>query len=177
VIEPTVKGMAAEGNPYTGFLYAGLMIAADGTPKVIEYNCRFGDPETQPIMMRLQSDLVELCNAALDKKLDQTHIDWDKRAALGVVLAAKGYPADYPKGDVISGIPAATTDSKVFHAGTAEKDGQIVTNGGRVLCAVGLGDSVSEAQSKAYQTTKQINWNGVNYRNDIGHRAILREKS
>ena len=177
VIEPTVKGMAAEGNPYTGFLYAGLMIAADGTPKVIEYNCRFGDPETQPIMMRLKSDLVALCNAAMDKKLDQTSIDWDERAALGVVLAASGYPADYPKGDVITGIPAATADSKVFHAGTSDKDGQIVTNGGRVLCAVGLGNTVSEAQSKAYEVTKQIKWNGVNYRNDIGYRAILREKS
>jgi phosphoribosylamine--glycine ligase len=169
--------MAAEGNPYTGFLYAGLMISTDGTPKVIEYNCRFGDPETQPIMMRLKSDLVALCNAALDKKLDQASIDWDERAALGVVLAAKGYPADYPKGDVITGIPAATADSKVFHAGTTEKDGQIVTSGGRVLCAVGLGNSVSEAQAKAYEVTKQIKWEGVNYRNDIGYRAILRENS
>ena len=177
VIEPTVKGMAAEGNPYTGFLYAGLMISTDGTPKVIEYNCRFGDPETQPIMMRLKSDIVALCNAALDKKLDQTSIDWDERAALGVVLAAKGYPADYPKGDVITGIPTATADSKVFHAGTTEKDGQIVTSGGRVLCAVGLGNSVSEAQAKAYEVTKQIKWEGVNYRNDIGYRAILRENS
>lgn len=177
VIEPTVKGMAAEGNPYTGFLYAGLMIAADGTPKVIEYNCRFGDPETQPIMMRLQSDLVALCNAALDKKLDQASIEWDARPALGVVLAAKGYPADYPKGDVITGIPAATADSKVFHAGTAEKDGQTVTSGGRVLCAVALGQNISEAQAKAYEAVKQISWNGVNYRTDIGHRAISREKS
>lgn len=177
VIEPTVKGMAAEGNPYTGFLYAGLMISSDGTPKVIEYNCRFGDPETQPIMMRLQSDLVSLCNAALDKKLDQTTIEWDPRPALGVVLAAGGYPADYAKGDVISGIPAATADSKVFHAGTAEKDGQTVTSGGRVLCAVALGENVSEAQAKAYEVTKQISWNGVNFRTDIGHRAISRENS
>jgi len=176
VIEPTVKGMAAEGNPYTGFLYAGLMIAADGTPKVIEYNCRFGDPETQPIMMRLKSDLVALCNAALDKKLDQTSIKWDSRAALGVVLAAGGYPADYTKGDVISGIPEATSDSKVFHAGTAEKNGQTVTNGGRVLCAVGLGDTVSEAQATAYQVVEKISWNGMNFRTDIGHRAISREK-
>ena len=176
VIEPTVKGMAAEGNPYTGFLYAGLMITADGTPRVIEYNCRFGDPETQPIMMRLKSDLVELCNAALDKKLDQTPIEWDPRPALGVVLAAGGYPGDYSKGDVISGIPAATADSKVFHAGTAEKDGQIVTSGGRVLCAVALGDSVSEAQAKAYKVVEQISWNGMSYRKDIGHRAISREK-
>ena len=177
VIEPTVKGMAAEGNAYTGFLYAGLMISADGTPKVIEYNCRFGDPETQPIMMRLKSDLVALCNAALDKKLDQTSIEWDSRPALGVVLAAGGYPADYAKGDVISGIPTATADSKVFHAGTTEKDGQTVTSGGRVLCAVALGQNVSEAQAKAYETVKQISWNGVNYRTDIGHRAISREKS
>lgn len=177
VIEPTVKGMAAEGKPYTGFLYAGLMIAADGTPKVIEYNCRFGDPETQPILMRLKSDLVALCNAALDKKLDQTSIEWDSRAALGVVLAASGYPADYTKGDVITGIPEANSDSKVFHAGTAEKDGQTVTSGGRVLCAVGLGETVSEAQSKAYQVVEQISWDGMNYRKDIGHRAISREKA
>ena len=177
VIEPTVKGMAAEGNPYTGFLYAGLMISADGTPKVIEYNCRFGDPETQPIMMRLKSDLVALCNAALDKKLDQTSIEWDSRPALGVVLAAGGYPADYAKGDVISGIPAATADSKVFHAGTTEKDGQTVTSGGRVLCAVALGENVSEAQEKAYKVVKQISWNGVNFRTDIGHRAIARENT
>ena len=177
VIEPTVKGMAAEGNPYTGFLYAGLMIAADGIPKVIEYNCRFGDPETQPIMMRLKSDLVELCNTALDKKLNQTSIEWDSRAALGVVLAAGGYPADYAKGDIISGIPAATEDSKVFHAGTADKDGQTVTSGGRVLCAVGLGNTVSEAQIKAYSVVDKISWNGMNFRSDIGHRAISREKS
>lgn len=177
VIEPTVKGMAAEGNPYTGFLYAGLMISSDGAPKVIEYNCRFGDPETQPIMMRLKSDLVALCNSALDKKLDRTSIEWDARPALGVVLAAGGYPADYAKGDVISGIPAATADSKVFHAGTAEKNGQTVTSGGRVLCAVALGENVSKAQAKAYEVVKQISWNGVNFRTDIGHRAISREKS
>lgn len=177
VIEPTVKGMAAEGKPYTGFLYAGLMISDDGAPKVIEYNCRFGDPETQPIMMRLKSDLVELCNAALDKKLDQTSVEWDSQAALGVVLAAAGYPADYAKGDVISGIPAATADAKVFHAGTAEKDGQTVTSGGRVLCAVGLAANVSEAQAKAYQLVEKISWNGMNYRKDIGHRAISREKA
>ncbi len=177
VIEPTVRGMAAEGNDYTGFLYAGLMIDSDGTPKVLEYNCRFGDPETQPIMMRLKSDLVELCNAALDGKLDQTHIDWDPRPALGVVLAAGGYPDSYRKGDVITGIPEETADSKVFHAGTAEKDGQVVTNGGRVLCAVALGDSVAEAQKKAYQLADAIHWEGVYFRRDIGYRAILREKS
>lgn len=177
VIEPTVKGMAAEGNPYTGFLYAGLMITPDGIPKVIEYNCRFGDPETQPIMMRLKSDLVALCNAALDKKLDQAAIEWDPRPSLGVVLAAGGYPGDYNKGDVIHGIPAATRDSKVFHAGTSEKAGQTVTNGGRVLCAVALGNTVSEAQAKAYNVVEQISWNGMNYRKDIGYRAIRREKS
>lgn len=178
VIEPTVAGMAAEGNPYTGFLYAGLMITADGTPKVIEYNCRFGDPETQPIMMRLQSDLVGLCNAALDGQLDKTSAQWDSRAALGVVLAAGGYPASYPKGDVITGLPETeSTDAKVFHAGTAEKDGNVVTAGGRVLCAVGLGDTVSEAQARAYELTRQISWDKVYYRNDIGHRAIAREQA
>lgn len=181
VIEPTVKGMADEGNPYTGFLYAGLMIAKDGTPKVIEYNCRFGDPETQPILMRLRSDLVGLCNAALDGKLDEATAEWDPRAALGVVLAAGGYPASYAKGDVISGLLEAESqdsslDSKVFHAGTAEKDGQIVTAGGRVLCAVGLGDTVSEAQTRAYELTKQISWDKVYYRTDIGYRAVAREQ-
>jgi phosphoribosylamine--glycine ligase len=176
VIEPTVEGMAAEGNPYTGFLYAGLMITADGAPKVIEYNCRFGDPETQPIMMRLKSDLVALCNAALDGKLDQCSTEWDERASMGVVLAAGGYPGDYAKGKVITGIPEETADSKVFHAGTAEKEGNVVTSGGRVLCAVGLGTSVSEAQQKAYEVAKQIHWDGVFYRNDIGYRAIAREQ-
>ena len=176
VIQPTVYGMAAEGNPYTGFLYAGLMISPDGAPKVIEYNCRFGDPETQPIMMRLKSDLVALCNAALDGQLNQCSTEWDERASMGVVLAAGGYPGDYGKGDVITGIPAETADSKVFHAGTAEKDGQVVTSGGRVLCAVGLGNSVSEAQQKAYEVAKQIHWDGVFYRNDIGYRAIAREQ-
>jgi phosphoribosylamine--glycine ligase len=177
VIEPTVRGMAAEGNPYTGFLYAGLMINADGAPKVIEYNCRFGDPETQPIMMRLKSDLVALCNAALDGKLDQTTADWDERAALGVVLAAKGYPGDYPKGDVINGLDNAdTADAKIFHAGTATKDGNVVTAGGRVLCAVGLGNTVSEAQRNAYTLCKKISWNGMFYRHDIGYRAVAREQ-
>jgi len=177
VIEPTVAGMADEGNPYTGFLYAGLMITADGTPKVIEYNCRFGDPETQPIMMRLQSDLVDLCNAALDGKLDQVEAQWDSRAAVGVVMAAGGYPADYPKGDIISGLPETdSSDAKVFHAGTAEKDSNVVTAGGRVLCVVGLGKTVSEAQLRAYELTRQISWDKVYYRNDIGHRAIAREQ-
>jgi len=177
VIEPTVRGMAEEGYPYTGFLYAGLMVAADGTPKVLEYNCRFGDPETQPIMMRLKSDLVALCNAALDRKLDSLTTDWDPRPSLGVVLAAGGYPASYHKGDVITGLPAETPTSKVFHAGTTERDGQIVTNGGRVLCAVALGDTVAAAQKQAYQLVAQIHWNGMYYRRDIGYRAIARENS
>lgn len=178
VIEPTVAGMAAEGNPYTGFLYAGLMIDASGAPRVIEYNCRFGDPETQPIMMRLQSDLIGLCNAALDGQLDQTTAEWDPRAAMGVVLAAGGYPGSYDKGQVISGLDNADTeDSKVFHAGTAEKEGNVVTAGGRVLCATALGNSVSEAQQKAYEQVARINWDGAFYRNDIGYRAIARERS
>ncbi|GGK81250.1 phosphoribosylamine--glycine ligase [Amphritea balenae] len=176
VILPTVKGMADEGNRYVGFLYAGLMIDADGTPKVIEYNCRFGDPETQPIMLRLKSSIVELCNAALDQKLDQTSADWDSRCAVGVVLAAGGYPGDYGKGDVIS-LPAEVAEgTKVFHAGTAQKDGEIVTNGGRVLCATAMGNSVTEAQQRAYELVKQIDWNGVYYRDDIAYRAIAREQ-
>jgi len=178
VIYPTVRGMAAEGNTYTGFLYAGLMIDKTGTPKVIEYNCRFGDPETQPIMMRMQSDMVELCLAAIDGKLDQMESKWDPRASIGIVLAAGGYPGDYNKGDVISGLPTTEVEGqKVFHAGTTEKDGNVVTNGGRVLCAVALGDTVSEAQKRAYELTKQIQWNGVFYRNDIGYRAIAREQA
>ncbi len=178
VIYPTVRGMEAEGHPYTGFLYAGLMIDADGTPKVIEYNCRFGDPETQPIMMRMESDMVELCLAAIDEKLDQCESKWDPRASIGIVLAAGGYPADYAKGDIISGLPTAETEGeKVFHAGTAEKDGNVVTNGGRVLCATALGNTVSEAQERAYKLAKQISWNGMFYRNDIGYRAIEREQT
>ena len=179
VIYPTVKGMAAEGNVYTGFLYAGLMIAADGTPKVLEYNCRFGDPETQPIMMRLKSDLVELCELAVDGKLDQADAQWDERASLGVVLAAGGYPESYNKGDIIFGLPETEQDdSKVFHAGTKMNDaGHVTTNGGRVLCAVALGDTVSEAQSKAYDLTQQINWQNLYYRKDIGYRAVAREKN
>ncbi len=157
VIYPTVRGMAADGIPYTGFLYAGVMITADGTPKVLEFNCRFGDPETQPIMVRLQSDFVDLLEAALEERLDTVSAQWDTRASLGVVLAAGGYPDVYNKGDVISGLDtAAQLEGKVFHAGTAEKDGQVVTNGGRVLCAVGLGNSVTEAQANAYQLVKAI---------------------
>jgi phosphoribosylamine--glycine ligase len=177
VIRPTVEGMAAEGNDYTGFLYAGIMVAEDGTPKVLEYNVRFGDPETQPIMMRLNSDLVELCLQALDNNLDNTTANWDERTSLGVVLAAGGYPDSYNKGDVITGIEDTETDStKVFHAGTAEKDGAVVTSGGRVLCACALGNSVTEAQQKAYEVVKKINWDKVYYRTDIGYRAIAREQ-
>jgi len=178
VIMPTVEGMAREGAPYTGFLYAGLMIDTDGTPKVIEYNCRFGDPETQPIMMRLKSDLVELCIMACRGELDQATIDFDPRSAVGVVMAAANYPASYPKGDVISGLETNTaTDRKIFHAGTAEKDGAIVTSGGRVLCATALGNNVTQAQQSAYELLKQISWQGVEHRTDIAYRAIEREQS
>jgi len=177
VIVPTVEGMAAEGNPYTGFLYAGLMIVEDGAPKVIEYNCRFGDPETQPIMMRLKSDLVALCNAALDRRLNTASAEWDSRAAMGVVLAAGGYPGDYSKGDVISGLEGAdSADAKIFHAGTAEKDGNVGTAGGRVLCATALGNTVGEAQQKAYALAAKISWDGMFMRRDIGYRAIAREQ-
>lgn len=178
VIEPTVQGMAAEGNPYTGFLYAGVMITPDGTPKVLEYNCRFGDPETQPIMMRLKSSLPDLCLAALAGKLNEVSVEWDERCSVGVVMAAGGYPDSYHKGDEITGLPETESDSqKVFHAGTAMKDGEIVTNGGRVLCAVALGDTVTAAQKAAYELVKQISWNNVYYRTDIAHRAIAREKN
>jgi len=173
VIEPTLKGMAADGQPYTGFLYAGLMIGHDGSVKVLEYNCRFGDPETQPIMMRLKSDLVELCEAALAGELNKVETDWDERAALGVVLAAGGYPDAYRKGDVISGLPAQESeDRKVFHAGTQQVDNKIVTAGGRVLCACALGRDIQEAQSKAYELTRGIDWDNVYYRTDIGFKAI-----
>jgi phosphoribosylamine--glycine ligase len=178
IIRPTVDGMAAEGNTYTGFLYAGLMISDTGVPKVIEYNCRFGDPETQPIMLRLQSDLVELCLTALKGDLDKATADWDARASVGIVLAAGGYPDAYTKGDVISGLPTTeTTDEKIFHAGTTTKDGKTVTNGGRVLCATALGNTVLEAQQTAYALAKKISWNGMFYRNDIAYRAIAREQA
>ncbi|MBW2609346.1 MAG: phosphoribosylamine--glycine ligase [Deltaproteobacteria bacterium] len=178
VIEPTVKGMAVEGHPYTGFLYAGLMIQADGTPKVLEYNCRCGDPETQPIIVRLRSDLVELCLAALDGRLDKVQVEWDERAALGVVMAAGGYPKSYKKGYIISGLPEQEHEGfKVFHAGTDLHDGQVVTSGGRVLCATALGTSVSKAQKRAYELAKQISWDGVYYRTDIGYRAVEREQA
>lgn len=176
VIRPTVDGMKAEGNTYTGFLYAGLMVAADGTAKVLEYNCRFGDPETQPIMMRLKSDLVELCLAAVDGQLDKVTAEYDERAAVGVVIAAGGYPDAYNKGDVISGLSDAdSADAKVFHAGTALVGDNIVTNGGRVLCATALGNTVTEAQQNAYKLAAKIDWHGAFYRTDIGYRAVARE--
>lgn len=178
VIEPTVKGMAEEGHPYTGFLYAGLMIDKNGTPKVLEFNCRFGDPETQPIMMRLQSDLVELCNDAIDQNLSGKTVDWDPRVAIGIVMAAGGYPDSYNKGDIISGLPQTSdANSKVFHAGTKTDNGNVVTNGGRVLCVVALGDTVKQAQTDAYQLVEQISWPNVYYRKDIGYRAIAREQA
>lgn len=173
VINPTLQGMIAEGNPYTGFLYAGLMIAPNGAIKVLEYNCRFGDPETQPIMMRLKSDLVELCLAALEQRLDSVQSEWDERAALGVVMAAGGYPDDYHKGDVIAGLPQIENqECKVFHAGTALQGEQIITAGGRVLCVCALGDDIKTAQEKAYQLVKKISWDNVYYRTDIGFKAI-----
>ena len=176
VIEPTLRGLRLDGNPYTGFLYAGLMIAPDGTPNVLEFNCRFGDPEAQPILMRLQSDLTLLCDAALDARLDTVEAVWDPRAALGVVMAAGGYPADFHKGDVINGLDAAALlPGKVFHAATEVSKSQVVTVGGRVLCAVGLGATVSAAQSQAYDLVHSIHWNLVQYRRDIGARAIERE--
>lgn len=177
VIQPTVDGMAAEGTIYTGFLYAGLMVAPNGTCKVLEFNCRFGDPETQPIMMRLQSDLVELCQFAVQGQLAQTSIQFDPRAAVGVVLAAGGYPDDYRKGDVISGLPAQDNlQAKVFHAGTKLVGEQVLTAGGRVLCATALGENVTAAQQAAYALVDQIQWDGVFSRRDIGYRAVAREK-
>ena len=178
VMHPTVAGMAAEGLPYSGFLYAGLMIAADGTPKVLEYNCRLGDPETQPILMRLRSDLVELCLAAHEGRLGEMPVDWDPHAALGVVMAAGGYPDAYEKGQVISGLEAAAQvpDTKVFHAGTARVAGQTVTQGGRVLCVTALGKTVGAAQTRAYQAVDLIHWQNGFCRRDIGHRAIARER-
>jgi phosphoribosylamine--glycine ligase len=176
VMEPAIRGLAADGMPYTGFLYAGIMIAPDGTPNVLEFNCRFGDPETQPIMMRLRSDLTELCEVALEGRLDTVSAEWDSRAALGVVMAAAGYPEEVRKGDVIEGLDrAAALPGKVFHAGTRMESGRVVTNGGRVLCAVGLGPTVGNAQAEAYRLVNSISWTGVQFRRDVGYRAIARE--
>lgn len=178
VILPTVAGMAADGNHYTGFLYAGLMITETGEVNVVEFNCRFGDPEAQPVMMRLQSDLVQHCLSALDQTLDSQQAAWDERSAVGVVLASGGYPESYDKGQTISGLDQQLgSHQKIFHAGTAEKDGSVVTNGGRVLCATALGTSVSEAQQEAYKVLHQISWDKVYFRNDIAYRAIARENS
>jgi phosphoribosylamine--glycine ligase len=178
IIHPTLAGLAAEGMPYRGFLYAGLMIAADGAARVLEYNCRFGDPETQPIMSRLKSDLVQLCAATLDGTLNRQKAEWDSRAAVGVVMAAGGYPGEYAKGHVVSGLPTLEDrNSKVFHAGTAIVDEQVVTTGGRVLCAVGLGDKLIDAQARAYDVVEQIKWTDEFHRHDIGHKAIHREQS
>jgi len=176
IINPTLAGMAADGLPYTGFLYAGLMIDAAGHPRVVEFNCRMGDPETQPIMMRLKTDLADLVEAAIAGKLDQTEAEWDRRFALGVVLAAAGYPDSPRKGDVITGLPGGELeDAHVFHAGTAEQDGQIVTAGGRVLCVTALGDNVRTAQKRAYEVADGISFDGRQYRHDIGHRALSRK--
>ena len=177
VIRPTLEGMRADSNNYVGFLYAGLMIMADGTPKVIEFNCRFGDPETQPIMARLKSDLAALCKATLDGTLGEQTTEWDPRASLGVVLAAGGYPQSYAKGHVITGLDDADSETqKVFHAGTAAGDDGVVTSGGRVLCVVGLGETVEQAAAESYAAVSKINWDDVYFRKDIGHRAIARER-
>lgn len=178
VMEPTVRGLAAEGTHYTGFLYAGIMVAPDGTPNVLEFNCRLGDPETQPILMRLESDLTELCEAALDHRLDHQQAQWTPHAAVGVVLAAGGYPDSVRKGDAIFGLEAAARlPGKVFQAGTELREGKVVTNGGRVLCAVGTGATVSAAREAAYSLAAAIRWDGLQYRRDIGHRAIAREST
>jgi phosphoribosylamine--glycine ligase len=177
VVHPTLKGLRAEGIHYSGFLYAGLMITPTGEPKVIEFNCRMGDPETQPIMARLRSDLVSLCRATLEGRLAEQVADWDSRASLGVVMAAGGYPGTYRRGDAIEGLSAADTrNSKVFHAGTSLKNGMVVTDGGRVLCVVGLGGDVADAQREAYAAVDDIRWTDAYYRKDIGHRAVRREE-
>jgi phosphoribosylamine--glycine ligase len=175
VIEPTIAGMASEGHPYTGFLYAGLMISPSGQAKVLEFNCRCGDPETQPIMLRLTSDLSELCLAALDGTLDRAQAIWDHRTALGVVMAAGGYPEQYRKGDAIMGLPDQEEDFKVFHAGTGLRESRVVTNGGRVLCVTALGTTVTGAQKRAYDIVGRIRWEGAYYRKDIGYHAVARE--
>ncbi|CAJ0798036.1 Phosphoribosylamine--glycine ligase [Ralstonia psammae] len=172
IIMPTIRGMEKDGIPYTGFLYAGLMIDAEGNPKTLEFNCRMGDPETQPIMARMKTDLYDVLDRAIDGKLDGMELDWDRRTALGVVMAAHNYPDTPRKGDVITGIPKETEDSVTFHAGTTLKDGVLTTNGGRVLCVVGLADTVKAAQRAAYNAIEQIHFDGAQYRTDIGHRAI-----
>jgi phosphoribosylamine--glycine ligase len=177
VIAPTVQGMAEEGHPYTGFLYAGIMIGSDGVPRVLEYNCRGGDPETQPIMLRMRSDLVAVCRAALDGSLARLRAEWDPRVALGVVMTAGGYPEAYEKGDVIRGLTDDTADTKVFHAGTAEAGDNVVTAGGRVLCVCALGNNTTQAQSAAYQRVGKISWKNAYCRSDIGYRAVAREKA
>ncbi|AMP37084.1 phosphoribosylamine--glycine ligase [Ralstonia syzygii subsp. celebesensis] len=174
IILPTIRGMEKDGIPYTGFLYAGLMIDADGTPKTLEFNCRMGDPETQPIMSRMKTDLFDVLDRAIDGKLDGMELEWDRRTALGVVMAAHGYPDVPRKGDTITGIPRETEDSVTFHAGTTLKDGVLSTSGGRVLCVVGLADTVKAAQRAAYGAVEQIQFDGAQYRKDIGHRAIRR---
>ncbi len=176
IIRPTVAGLAAEGCPYTGFLYAGLMIDHEGNPKVLEYNCRFGDPETQPIIMRLQSSLVDLCEAALEGRLDKMKIKWDPRPALCVVMVANGYPEGYEKGKSINYLPPLPSlEQRIFHAGTAMKNGKLVTNGGRVLSTCAIGRNVTDAQAKAYRLARQIHWEDAYYRTDIGYRAVERE--
>ena len=175
VIETTLAGMAKDGMPYVGFLYAGLMIDVEGQPKVIEFNCRFGDPEAQPVMMRLQSDLLQACQAAVAGRLAESQLHFDPRVALGVVMAAGGYPQQYDRGDVISGLDKELADTKIFHAGTRMQDGEVVTEGGRVLCVVGLGDNVALAQARAYERVDLIGWRNRYFRKDIGHRAIERE--
>ncbi len=178
VMRPTVEGLAADGVTYRGFLYAGIMIDADGVPNVLEFNCRFGDPETQPILMRLRSDLVDLCLRSFDGTLAAASVEWDPRAALGVVMASGGYPGSYTKGALISGLDQDLGDAvKVFHAGTRDDDGGVVTDGGRVLCVVGLGDTVTDAQRRAYEAAETIRWDGAFYRTDIGYRAVARERS
>ncbi len=172
IVQPTLRGMAAQSTPYQGFLYVGLMIAADGSPSVVEFNCRFGDPEAQPVLVRLRSDLAVLCQRALAEGLHGTSLDWDSRAALGVVLASGGYPLAYETGDIIAGLNDAVQHTKVFHAGTAYKDGRIVTNGGRVLCVVGMGESIADAQQCAYQRAEKLKWRAMYYRRDIGFRTL-----
>ncbi|HKB64057.1 MAG TPA: phosphoribosylamine--glycine ligase [Burkholderiales bacterium] len=177
IIQPVLAGMAQEGYRYTGFLYAGLMIDGSGNPRALEFNCRLGDPETQPIMLRLKSDLFELIESAMEGKLDRVKAEWDRRAALGVVLAAPGYPDAPKKGDVVTGLPATGEDFRVFHSGTALKDGAIVTSGGRVLCVTAMGDSIKAAQRRAYEVVEGIRFDGMQYRRDIGHRAVAARRS